>query len=292
MPQRAIQMTKRAFTLIELLVVIAIIAILAAILFPVFAQAKLAAKKVSSISNLKQEATAVMMYGSDNDDTVPLATRWDPQDSNNGVLSFGSGWATPWTYAILPYIKSANLLMDPLAPSTPNYENNMTWTSILYPNYGYNYVWLSAWDGTKQSPVSMTTPQNPAGTVMFTGKWAQSETDMGGGTFLGFSFDYAHQSPLLNYTVEVPECYVIPQYCVNNWGIDSFTTAKTRVAGKDTGAVSLRVAEKSVVAWLDGHATVSSPGYLAQGTTYTSTSTPGQLAYTSDYEAKYLWDLQ
>ena len=65
-----IQTTKRAFTLIELLVVIAIIAILAAILFPVFAQAKEAAKKTTSASNLKQIGLAWVMYANDADDTL------------------------------------------------------------------------------------------------------------------------------------------------------------------------------------------------------------------------------
>lgn len=62
--------TIRAFTLIELLVVIAIIAILAAILFPVFAQARLAAKKTSSISNVKQLSLGMMMYATDHDDRL------------------------------------------------------------------------------------------------------------------------------------------------------------------------------------------------------------------------------
>lgn len=64
---------KKAFTLIELLVVIAIIAILAAILFPVFAQAKEAAKKTSSLSNVKQMGTATAIYTADYDDTFPRA---------------------------------------------------------------------------------------------------------------------------------------------------------------------------------------------------------------------------
>lgn len=64
--------SRQAFTLIELLVVIAIIAILAAILFPVFAQAKEAAKKTSCLSNLKQIGTASYMYNADYDDTAPM----------------------------------------------------------------------------------------------------------------------------------------------------------------------------------------------------------------------------
>lgn len=88
----------RAFTLIELLVVIAIIAILAAILFPVFAQAKRAAKKTADLSNVKQLGLGLMMYAGDNEDVAPFA-----RDS-------GSGWWSPamknWKDGIFPYIKS------------------------------------------------------------------------------------------------------------------------------------------------------------------------------------------
>lgn len=71
-------MQRKAFTLIELLVVIAIIAILAAILFPVFAQAKVAAKKTSSLSNIKQLMTSVFIYSTDNDDYIPHSNEYEP----------------------------------------------------------------------------------------------------------------------------------------------------------------------------------------------------------------------
>ncbi len=91
----------RAFTLIELLVVIAIIAILAAILFPVFAQAKLAAKKTVDLSNQKQIGTALMLYSGDSDDYYPRAV-YKRADWNLG------GWTTPFTWreALLPYAKN------------------------------------------------------------------------------------------------------------------------------------------------------------------------------------------
>lgn len=79
---------RRAFTLIELLVVIAIIAILAAILFPVFAQAKEAAKKAACLSNMKQIGLAFNMYMSDEDDRMP--------DRRDLKQSLGGGWK-PWT---------------------------------------------------------------------------------------------------------------------------------------------------------------------------------------------------
>jgi prepilin-type N-terminal cleavage/methylation domain-containing protein len=92
---------RRAFTLIELLVVIAIIAILAAILFPVFAQAKEAAKKTQDLSNTKNQALAIAMYQSDNDDTYPR--QW-----YKIVGNLVGGWNAPitWREAVMPYVKN------------------------------------------------------------------------------------------------------------------------------------------------------------------------------------------
>ena len=91
---------KKAFTLIELLVVIAIIAILAAILFPVFAQAKEAAKKTSDLSNVKQLGTGVAIYLSDNDDLFPLQSGQGP----NGQWGYNWNKYVPadWAAASVP----------------------------------------------------------------------------------------------------------------------------------------------------------------------------------------------
>ena len=98
-------MKHRGFTLIELLVVIAIIAILAAILFPVFAQAKEAAKKTQTLSNLKQLSTANLMYSSDYDDKLSASFRFDRSSQDCFV---GINWGTfhAWTEFIYPYVKS------------------------------------------------------------------------------------------------------------------------------------------------------------------------------------------
>jgi prepilin-type N-terminal cleavage/methylation domain-containing protein len=128
-------LTRKAFTLIELLVVIAIIAILAAILFPVFAQAKEAAKKTAALSNVKQYGTATALYQSDSDDVTPLFTsvrsngtwRW------NTIHPYPAGWFSDpagWSSAaviqesqvhpantVQPYAKNLDLSEMPGLPS-------------------------------------------------------------------------------------------------------------------------------------------------------------------------------
>ncbi len=113
-------MRNRAFTLIELLVVIAIIAILAAILFPVFAQAKESAKKTTGVSHLKQMNLACVMYSADYDDTFPLAVR---------ALGGDNVWAgSVWVFDVYPYTKNYDMFLNP--QGAPNPVNNADWKYV------------------------------------------------------------------------------------------------------------------------------------------------------------------
>lgn len=116
---------RRAFTLVELLVVIAVIAILAAILFPVFAQARENARRTSCLNNLKQLGAAFVQYTQDNDERLPLAT--DAANGENQIgwmeyTKFGTyDKATvvnqpnfvPENGAIYPYVKSTAVYVCP-----------------------------------------------------------------------------------------------------------------------------------------------------------------------------------
>src|ERR1700689_4477705 len=113
---------RSAFTLIELLVVIAIIAILAAILFPVFAQAREAARKTVCLSNTKQLGLGIMMYVQDYDEVYPMES-WDTPaigNSENDLNSANYYSSVTWIWQVMPYIKNRGILV---CPSDPNPKN-------------------------------------------------------------------------------------------------------------------------------------------------------------------------
>lgn len=122
-------MNRKAFTLIELLVVIAIIAILAAILFPVFAQAKAAAKRTADMSNMKNITMGMFIYSGDSDDCVPPVMQgyWD-QPRHNLVL---------WKDCVLPYIKNGGRYPKPGGEAYADKGDGGIFQS---PTYAYSWA--------------------------------------------------------------------------------------------------------------------------------------------------------
>ncbi len=150
---------RKAFTLIELLVVIAIIAILAAILFPVFAQAKAAAKKTACISNAKQIGLTYNLYVNDFDDRLPA--------------KYYDDFTTRWPLYVMPaYAKNREVVFCPsTSDERKSYPAGMqNYIYGLTPGYGLNFYYLSI---NPEPPPGqpfigrvMTEIEQPANTVM------------------------------------------------------------------------------------------------------------------------------
>ena len=139
----------RAFTLIETLVVIALIATLAAMLFPVFAQAKRPAKGTVCIGNLRQIGMAINLYGLDADERYPLAT--DPVEANTQCEGRSRSSALQIHILLRPYNKSPELWHCPLDAGVPDvhgrYEEavecDLPGVASIFGAYGSSYVYRS-----------------------------------------------------------------------------------------------------------------------------------------------------
>lgn len=148
---------RRGFTLIELLVVIAIIAILAAILFPVFARAREKAKQTSCLSNMKQIGLATMMYAQDYDDTYP-STQLDYGGHYNASYSY-------WPEFVQPYIKNWQILVCP-SENRPSVTSRLTGEqipSVLAGAYGMNQNF-----GYRATGISVSKVEAPAQIILIT----------------------------------------------------------------------------------------------------------------------------
>lgn len=178
---------KRAFTLIELLVVIAIIAILAAILFPVFAQAKLAAKRTAALSNIKQSGTSVHIYMADYDDVMPRndgcsnllmnsslagAVPFPPNGVGPGCTSSAGTYGFlyrnnhfRWQTWVLPYMKNTQIFFLPThelnatAWGQDNITNQfgintgLTGALNTWPNPNANGAFRNSWLGGSHTAI-------------------------------------------------------------------------------------------------------------------------------------------
>lgn len=137
---------RSAFTLIELLVVIAIIAILAAILFPVFAQAREKARQASCLSNEKQLGLAVLQYVQDYDEAYPggLQNDW---------------YADSWARVVQPYIKSVDVFRCPDDFGATPSASNTSYASWMGPRISYAVNGLIKWNGTSNQVNGLMTMQ-------------------------------------------------------------------------------------------------------------------------------------
>ena len=163
---------RKGFTLIELLVVIAIIAILAAILFPVFARAREKARQTSCLNNAKELALAHMMYLQDYDEELVPA-----------YISYaaGGGGAVIWPNLLYPYIKNGQVFCCPSASkgAYPDYTYWVALAGVTYPlSYGINrsvYLRYAYW-GVKLPDVKY-----PAETIVIAeSDWTHGPADYGG----------------------------------------------------------------------------------------------------------------
>ena len=240
-------MKNKAFTLIELLVVIAIIAILAAILFPVFAQAKAAAKSTADLSNMKQNATAFLMYSGDSDDLFPVA-----MDVN---------YQNPWPLTVQPYTKSLAIFRSPfdgVATVKDAGASENVWAGVGI-SYGVNsYLDNSqswppkvsgpivpmqlSWAGVV-SPRSQTGITDVAGTILMTDRYnadQQKLTPARSGNSSAWAGSFF--------------CWRDSDTSVNGGRIPDGTNKSTVYPDGANGGVSIANAGRANFSFTDGHA--------------------------------------
>lgn len=242
----------KAFTLIELLVVIAIIAILAAILFPVFAQAKIAAKKTTSIANMKQIGMATMMYIADSDDVLPPLRWFNPADrSIPSTYGF-------YFYPVLlqPYTKNIEIFLDvndkaddpamrySACPNAARFDKSgcaYWYLAGAFPSYGYNRRYLNTisagpFGALTYTGISATAFGSAAQTVLF--------AEATGKDLVSPSQPIVRQ-PVGYHRVDAPSFWL------------PVTSADPAAIGRDartTGQLWGRYdANRVIVNWLDGH---------------------------------------
>jgi prepilin-type N-terminal cleavage/methylation domain-containing protein/prepilin-type processing-associated H-X9-DG protein len=268
------------FTLIELLVVIAIIAILAAILFPVFAQAREKARQTSCISNEKQMALSVLMYSQDYDELYPLAFGYD-----TGIGGWGSAyrmpvpqsWATPadaranaaagnWINSCSPYTKNYQVVRCPSATNVGFDGGN------VYTGSGRQQVSLT-YNGLLMaySQAGVSTPANLPMITEGTGKAALD----------GYSLAF----PALVCSDPTTGCSYQPRnYAANTCATGNGSTSEWFGTIGTTGPVH---SGGSNVAFTDGHVKFRRLGGTAYGTGY---AIDFWTAYTADVPGAAWWD--
>lgn len=268
------QNARKGFTLIELLVVIAIIAILAAILFPVFAQAREKARGASCLSNTKQVNLAWQMYLQDYDETMaPMFNQ----------LSLPAGQAAWTAYMLFPYFKSWGMFVCPSQGHdnrgvfTPG--NAVAWyhNQMRFPAYGYNYLNLSKFNGdcNTSTGLSLAAINAPASTIAF----ADSRIY---GVNAGSAF--------INDPNGWPRVLPLPDECIIYWG--GTDGGWNWVAGapkpRSMGYIEARHQDGVNVCFVDGHSKYMKFQALAVGSNFGPGITENNVVITNTDQ--YLWD--
>ncbi|MCW5937719.1 MAG: prepilin-type N-terminal cleavage/methylation domain-containing protein [Fimbriimonadaceae bacterium] len=302
-------MRRKGFTLIELLVVIAIIAILAAILFPVFAQAKSAAKKSLWLQHFKQANIAVVQYMADNQDGLPPCNM-DARSRTGSGACWGCGYPNYpndqiWVQLVMPYTKSWEIWRVPVDPYSK--EDKLAvdpYTNAPYPkghpNYyyamasrshvGMNYSFLSPW---LYDPVNRLAGSKPVNSSQI-----ESQAD----TLFGVESIWDRNSASGvpegggNWVVEAP-CvrdsagnWLVPidvnqWYSYGGWVVNQ--TGRAPYSWREFGGAWPWFTRQFMATFVDSHAKPVSLGRLVDGCDVRSNY--GGRAYDGD---KYLYDLR
>lgn len=242
-----------AFTLIELLVVIAIIAILAAILFPVFAQAKTAAKAANELSNEKQQATAIQLYLGDNDDALPFRGTPNWEGWGNGNCNGDTGCAS-WDKLIQPYTKNWALFDSGLDASTSvptpfgNIKRSFRAAKNVFTAFGI---------GGGKKPLNASALPAPAGTIALTN---QRNEGVYGGTWWIWSTWYENW---IWWTGSDNTRANNPAFRTPFAG--DTTAAELGGPNNYWGGVDISASNSARFAFMDGHVKAHPKGYIFPG---------------------------
>jgi len=300
-PRSSARKGRSAFTLIELLVVIAIIAILAAILFPVFAQAREKARQTSCASNMKNLAMGIQMYMQDYDAVVMPYRTLDP------FIWGGRWWGTPssanfatgthWPVLIQPYIKNWDVFHCPTSPSNV-FDGPVDATTLVnplyqqhHPDYALNWDYLyDTYQGGATCYYGYYAAPHPNAALPV----SESDIASAAGTVMLTDSKYWNNGATRYYSggVGSPAAVTAPDCCVtfSGWGVDSGYDQSPFPSQyhTSTGHFAARHNSGGNVAFMDGHVKFYTPGSLAAGTNWAKGISENAVVI-NDLN-QYLWD--
>jgi prepilin-type N-terminal cleavage/methylation domain-containing protein len=270
--------SSQGFTLIELLVVIAIIAILAAILFPVFAQAREKARQTSCISNNKQVGLAILQYVQDYDENFPSG--WYPAESAQFNVLLGSTVGVGWANESYPYMKNSQVykcpddITQPVPGAGTTHGPQYPVSYIFNTNIPLGYPTLAALNAPA-STVLATEGDGALAEIPTTGEFENYPAKIPAvASASSDGLHYVLSEP--NQTGPIGIAYLDTGYLGGHKPLGGFADPSI-VVWRTTGTNGGRHTDGAVYICGDGHAKwlkpgAVSPGYPAQASTYAATA--------------------